>query len=73
MKLSELKLGETAKIVSIEKHSFTRRLMEMGFCESVLVEVYLKGMSRNSKVYKVKNTLIVLRKETADKINVILV
>lgn len=71
MLLSELKIGETAKVISIENHSFTRRLMEMGFCNGVSVEVYLKGMSKSLRVYKVKNTLIALRKETADKINVI--
>lgn len=72
MKLSKLTLGETAYIESIDPSaSFTQRLIEMGFSKGSEVEVAIKGVSKHLKAYKIKNTIVALRDETADKINVI--
>lgn len=72
MKLSQLKPGEKALIESVGLSAgLSRRLIEMGFSKGSEVEVAIKGVSKHLKAYKIKNTLVAIRDETAEKINVI--
>lgn len=74
MKLSKLSVGETAYIESLDQCSdISQRLIEMGFSKGTEVEIAFKGVSRNLKAYKIKNTIVALRDETADTINVTLI
>lgn len=73
MKLSEIKLDESALITSIEPtFNYARRLIELGFSVGTEVTPVIKGMSGHLTAYKVKNTVIALREETADMVNVLL-
>ena len=71
MRLSNLTLGETAYIESVDSSAFfAQRLIEMGFSKGSRVEVAIKGVSKHLKAYKIKNTIVALRDDTADMINV---
>lgn len=73
MKLSRLNIGEKARIISVENKScIAQRLVEMGFSKGTEVEVAIEGLSKNLKAYRIKNTVIAIRNEVADSINVIL-
>lgn len=73
MKLSRLNIGEKARIISVENKSWiAQRLVEMGFSKGTEVEVAIEGLSKNLKAYRIKNTVIAIRNEVADSINVIL-
>lgn len=73
MKLSKINLGQTAVITSVNPHSpSAQRLIEIGFSKGAEVSAIIKGMSPCLTAYKVKNTVIALRDETADNINVLI-
>lgn len=73
MKLSELKYKQKAVIISLDySASISQRLIEIGFSTGTEVEVILKGMNKNISAYRVKDTTIALRNNTADNINVLL-
>lgn len=73
MKLSKLVVGEKAYVESVCPSALIgQRLVEMGFSKGAEVEVAIKGISKHLKAYKIKNTYVALRDETADMINVTL-
>ncbi len=73
MKLSEIEVGSNARIFSIDtSYKYAQRLIEIGFSQGTVVKAVMKGLNRSLTAYSVKNTVIALRSETADKINVIL-
>lgn len=74
MKLSQLNFGEKAFVNTVDPSStFAQRLIEMGFSNGTEVEVVIRGISKHLKAYKIKNTIVAIRDELAEKINVILI
>lgn len=73
MKLNELKKGQRALIKSINTESKNaRRLIELGFSKGAKVESVIRGITKGLSAYRIKNTLIALRDETASIISVVL-
>ena len=66
MKLNDLKIGEEGVIKKvIAKENIRRRLMELGFLKGISIKPVLKNKSMTA--YKLKGTVISIRKEdTAD-------
>jgi DtxR family transcriptional regulator, Mn-dependent transcriptional regulator len=67
--LSSLKSGQRAVVKSISsdcKGLERRRLLDLGFVPGSEVELAITGPFSDPKAYKVKGTLIALRKEQAD-------
>ena len=72
MKLSELKTGERAVIVKVYGHgSFRKRIIEMGFVKGSKVKVILNAPLKDPIEYEIIGYKISLRREEADKIEVI--
>lgn len=69
MRLSEIGIGQYAQVIGINGNDKTAlRLIEMGFSSGTVIEVLYSAMGKNLTAYKVKNTVLALRTETADKI-----
>ena len=72
MKLSELNTGERGVIVKVYGHgSFRKRIIEMGFVRGSKVKVILNAPLRDPIEYEIIGYKISLRREEADKIEVI--
>ena len=72
MKLSELKTGERGVIVKVNGHGgFRKRIKEMGFVKGNKVKVILNAPLRDPIEYEIIGYKISLRREQADKIEVI--
>ena len=72
MKLSELKTGEYGVIVKVNGHgSFRKRIIEMGFVKGKSVKVIMNAPLKDPIEYEVIGYKISLRREEADKIEVI--
>ena len=72
MKLSELKTGEKAVIVKVFGHgSFRKRIIEMGFVKGNKVKVILNAPLKDPIEYEIIGYKISLRREEAEKIEVI--
>ena len=72
MKLSELNTGERGVIVKVYGHgSFRKRIIEMGFVKGNKVKVILNAPLRDPIEYEIIGYKISLRREEADKIEVI--
>ena len=72
MKLSELKTGERGVIVRVSGHgSFRKRIIEMGFVKGNKVKVILNAPLRDPIEYEIIGYKISLRREEAEKIEVI--
>lgn len=72
MKLSELKTGEYGVIVKVNGHgSFRKRIIEMGFVRGKRVKVILNAPLKDPIEYEVIGYKISLRREEAEKIEVI--
>ena len=72
MKLSELKTGERGVIVKVNGHGgFRKRIQEMGFVKGNKVKVILNAPLRDPIEYEIINYKISLRREQAEKIEVI--
>lgn len=70
-KLSELRKGETAIIVSVNLNGLTRRrLYDLGFIPGTLVQVVFESPLGDPVAYLIRNTLIALRKDESEKIEV---
>jgi DtxR family Mn-dependent transcriptional regulator len=70
-RLSLLKEGEKAKVVSISKEmrgDSRRRLLDLGFVKGTPIKVDLKSPMGNTKAFLVKGTSIALREDQASKI-----
>lgn len=73
-KLSELRKGEKAMIVSVNLNGLTRRrLYDLGFIPGTLVQVVFESPLGDPVAYLIRNTLIALRKDESEKIEVELV
>jgi DtxR family transcriptional regulator, Mn-dependent transcriptional regulator len=67
--LSSLKSGQRAVVKNISsdcKGLERRRLLDLGFVPGSEVELAITGPFSDPKAYKVKGTVIALRKEQAD-------
>ena len=74
MKLFELKVNQKAVVVSVDTACISaKRLIEIGFSSETEVEKVINGISKNLNAYKVKNTVVALRNDITDKINVLLI
>ena len=72
MKLSELKTGERGVIVKVNGHGgFRKRIKEMGFVKGHKVKVILNAPLRDPIEYEIIGYKISLRREQAEKIEVI--
>ena len=72
MRLSELKTGERGVIVKVYGHGgFRKRIIEMGFVRGNKVNVILNAPLRDPIEYEIIGYKISLRREEADKIEVI--
>ena len=69
MKLSDLKTGQHATIVTVQGHgSFRKRIVEMGFVRGKDVEVLLNAPLQDPLKYKVMGYEISLRRQEAEMI-----
>lgn len=69
MKLSDLKTGQHATIVTVQGHgSFRKRIVEMGFVRGKDVEVLLNAPLKDPVKYKVMGYEISLRRQEAEMI-----
>lgn len=72
MKLNDLKINQKALIVSVDASDHSaKRLIEIGFSVGTEVTKVLYGIGANLSAYEVKNTVVALRKETAESVNVL--
>ena len=72
MRLSELKTGERGVIVKVNGHGgFRKRIKEMGFVKGNKVKVILNAPLRDPIEYEIIGYKISLRREQAEKIEVI--
>ena len=72
MRLSELKTGERGVIVKVNGHGgFRKRIIEMGFVRGNKVKVVLNAPLKDPIEYEIIGYKISLRREQADKIEVI--
>ncbi len=69
MKLSDLKTGQRATIVTVQGHgSFRKRIVEMGFVRGKEVEVLLNAPLQDPVKYKVMGYEVSLRRQEAEMI-----
>jgi ferrous iron transport protein A len=69
--LSELKVGETAVLVSLElPESVQNHLMHMGFVPDALVTALRRAPAGDPTVFRIEGMEIALRHETAESIRV---
>ena len=70
MLLSELKPGETAKIINIrnDKSTESQRLSGLGIIEGTKIESLYKSPFGNPTAYLIRGTVFALRNETSEKI-----
>lgn len=72
MKLSELRTGERGVVVKVYGHgSFRKRIIEMGFVKGNSVKVILNAPLKDPIEYEIIGYKISLRREEAEKIEVI--
>lgn len=71
MKLTELKLGHKGRIVSINPtSSIYTRLNDIGFTKGSTVECVLKSPLGDPIAYLVKGSVIALRRNNSDEIEI---
>lgn len=72
--LSSLKIGEQGTILGIAKSlrgQQRRRLMDLGIVPGTAIEAQLESVSRDPVAYKVRGSVVALRKQQADRIYLI--
>ena len=72
-RLSSLKLGEKARILGVSRASRgneRRRLLDLGFVPGTVVEVAMVSPVNDPTAYRVRGTLIALRRDQANMIQV---
>lgn len=73
-KLSELKKGEKAVIVNVNLNGLTRRrLYDLGFIPGTIIQVVFESPLGDPVAYFVKDTLIALRRDESENIDVELI
>lgn len=69
MHLTALKPGERAEVVKLEAEGYSRRrLMDLGVTPGVTIEVVIRSALREPLAYRVRDTLLALRREQAKQI-----
>lgn len=68
MRINDLKINEEGIIVDILDSPLKRRLMDIGFIRGVKVKLILKNFGDNMRAYKIKGTVIALRKSDTENI-----
>lgn len=69
VRLSSLKEGEQASIEGLSSEcrgATRRRLLDLGFVKGAVIKAELDSPLKNPRGYRIKNTLIALRKDQAD-------
>lgn len=67
--LNELKLGDTAIVQSLNcSGTLKRRFLDLGIIKGTEISAILKSPFNNPVAYDIKNNLIALRNEDAEKI-----
>jgi DtxR family Mn-dependent transcriptional regulator len=70
-RLSELSQGETARVLGLDEYCrglTRRRFMDLGLTPGTRVEVDRSGPFKDPRAYRIRGTLIALRREQADQI-----
>lgn len=71
MDLNHLEIGQTARVVDINKNSnLYQRFLDIGICENTMIECVLKSPWNNPKAYRIKGATIAIRNEDASAIKV---
>ena len=71
MTLDLMKIGDKKKIVNIDNDlSIKKRLLEIGISNGEKIECILRNPFKNMCAYRVKDTLVAIRKDDAKRINV---
>ena len=71
MKMNELSIGETAKVIRINlSGEIRRRLFDLGLIKDTKVECVMKSHKGNPIAYRIRGALIALRNTDTDKIEV---
>lgn len=71
MYLSDLKVGNKAKVIKVDcNESIKRRLLDIGLIEDTILECTLKSSFGKTYAYLIRGALIALRKEDIDRIKV---
>lgn len=71
MKLSDIELGEKARVtVILDSSSIMRRLLDIGLIPGTNVECVLVSPMKNPKAYMIRGAVIAIRNEDADDIEI---
>ena len=76
MTLSELKLGEQARVSGVAPDAdaaaalVRRRIMDLGITPGALIRAELANAGGCARAYRVRGALVALRREQADAINI---
>lgn len=71
MSLFDLKIDESARIKCINTdESIKKRLFDIGLIENTKVKCLLKSLPGDPKAYLIRGTVIAIRKDDAQKIEV---
>ena len=72
--LSELRTRERGRVVSVSprcRGAERRRLMDLGIVPETMIEVEMRSPVGDPTAYRIRETLVALRKEQAAVINVV--
>lgn len=71
-KLCDIEVGKEIMVECLEAKGLLReRLLALGFTKGAPIEVIRKGPGNNLTAFKVRDTIIALRKEESDLIHVL--
>ena len=71
MRLSQLAMDETATVVSLSDQCrglTRRRLLDLGITPQATIKAELRNAGQSATAYRIRNTLIALRKEQAEQV-----
>lgn len=67
--LDKLKIGESGIIISINDNlNIKRRLLDIGLVPGSIIDTYLISPFKDPVAYKIKNTIIAIRKSDSKEI-----
>ncbi|ADL08449.1 FeoA family protein [Thermosediminibacter oceani] len=70
--LDKLPIGKTGRVAALlSKGLFRRRLLDLGFVPGTPITAYFTSFTGDPTAYRIRGTVIALRKEDASKILVI--
>lgn len=71
MNLNQVAIGKQVRIVSLQNTgSIRRRLLDLGMIEQTLIQPVLASPSKHMRAYFLKGTLIALRSDESEQIEV---